>query len=103
MSQLRFEREHALGLDEAVQVTQRLAELMKRDYRIDSEWQGSTLSFGRPGVRGTLSVEPARIVLDARLGPLLSAFAPRIRERLEERFAAWYGERADGGMSEESD
>ncbi len=92
MSRLAFERPHALGEEEAIEVTRRLARTMADDYGVSSEWQGNTLAFRRSGVRGTLEVYADRIVLDAKLGPLLAAFAPRIRDRLEHNFAAWYGD-----------
>ena len=91
MSKLVFERAHSLGLDEARSVAHRLADEMREKYDFSNQWEGDVLHFNRTGVRGTLEVTAANVRLDARLGVLLAAFAPRIQAKLDQNFGRYFG------------
>ncbi len=91
MSKLVFERAHSMGLDEARSVASRLADEMSEKYDFSNQWEGDVLHFKRTGVRGTLVITDASVRLDARLGILLAAFAPRIQAKLDQNFALYFG------------
>ncbi len=90
MADLIFKREHTLGLEGARERVQKLATEMTDSFRVKSEWQGDVLQFRRSGVNGELRVTETTIELDARLGPLLSAFKPKIQAQLDQNFDAWF-------------
>lgn len=91
MAEIKFEREHALGLEQARKVAQEVADEMATKYDFNNEWQGDVLTFERSGVHGTLSVDDGKVVLNAKLGILLAAFAPRIQKQLDQNFARYFG------------
>ena len=68
MAELIFERPHALGLEAARAVTQRLADEMRTDYGVDSHWNGNDLVFSRSGLSGVLRINPDSLRLEAKLG-----------------------------------
>ena len=90
MSQLIFKREHQLSFADARERVQKLADEMTESFRVSSQWDGDVLQFRRSGVKGELLVTENTIELDARLGPLLSAFKPKIQAQLDENFDAWF-------------
>jgi len=90
MANLKFEREHNMGLDGARDAAQRVADEMADHYDFSNEWHGDVLHFKRSGVKGTLSIEGDRIELNAKLGVLLSAFAPKIQAQLDQNFGRYF-------------
>jgi len=90
MSEIHLQRKHALGLKKAREAAQKVADDMAESFDIESEWDGNALRFSRSGVSGSLTVSKDRVVLDATLGLLLSAFRPRIEERLQKDFDRYF-------------
>jgi putative polyhydroxyalkanoate system protein len=91
MSTIELKRDHALGMRKAMTAARRISVELQRDFGMTCEWQGHVLRFSRPGVNGELKVEKDHIELHARLGILLAAFKPRIVEKLERNFDAYFG------------
>lgn len=91
MAALVFERPHALGLEVARAVADRLAEEMRHDYGVDSHWNGNDLVFSRVGLSGVLRINPDSIRLDAQLGFLFSAYKTRIEASMSSNFARYFG------------
>lgn len=91
MAEIVFERAHAIGLERARSVVQRLADEMRDEFRVNSGWEGDALSFRRSGLSGVLQVFDDHIRLEAQLGFLLAAYKPRIEARLAENFARYFG------------
>jgi putative polyhydroxyalkanoate system protein len=91
LAQIVFERAHSIGLDRARSIAQRLADEMREEFRVDSDWDGDALSFQRSGLSGVLQVFEDRVRLEARLGFLLAAYKPRIEARLAENFDRYFG------------
>ena len=87
MPEIRIERAHRLGLPRAREVAWQWAEQVERKFDMECtviEGETSdTVEFTRPGVRGTLLVEPHRFALDATLGFLLGAFSRTIEAEIE--------------------
>ncbi len=90
MADIVFERSHQIGLDRARAVAQRLADEMREEFRVDSDWEGNALCFKRSGLSGVLKVFDDRIRLEARLGFLLAAYKPKIEARLSENFERYF-------------
>ncbi|MFK7966399.1 MAG: polyhydroxyalkanoic acid system family protein [Burkholderiaceae bacterium] len=90
MANLKFERAHTMGLDGARGAAERVATEMADNYDFNNEWQGNVLHFKRSGVKGTLSIEDERIELNAKLGVLLAAFAPKIQAQLDQNFDQYF-------------
>lgn len=91
MAQLTFERAHQLGEAQARQRMEGLADEMQATYRLKSHWDGNVLQFSRPGISGQIVVSDSAICLNARVGPILAAFLPRIEAQLDKNFAAYFG------------
>jgi putative polyhydroxyalkanoate system protein len=87
MPDIRIHRAHRLGLVRAREVAWQWAEEVERKFDMECtviEGESSdTVEFTRPGVRGTLLVEPHRFALDATLGFLLGAFSKTIESEIE--------------------
>jgi putative polyhydroxyalkanoate system protein len=91
MASLVFERQHALGLDVARAVADRLAQEMRNDYGVDSRWDGNDLVFSRVGLSGVLRINPDSVRLDAQLGFLFSAYKNKIEASMAGNFARYFG------------
>ena len=90
MAELNFERAHELGLEEASKRMRQLADEMQASYRLQSDWEGNVMRFSRPGIKGEITVLADAIRLQARVGPMLAAFLPRIESQLDKNFAAYF-------------
>ncbi len=91
MPGIHLERSHRLGLKKARAAAQRVADDLAQSFEMSSEWNGNELHFSRAGVNGSLTVSRDRVVLDARLGGMLSLFRSRIEERLHDDFDRYFG------------
>ena len=91
MAALAFEREHALGLEEARAVADRLALEMSEQYGVESHWDGNVLHFARTGLSGVLRLDSKHVRLEAQLGFLFSAFKPRIEAAMSANFERYFG------------
>lgn len=93
--EIHLQREHGLGLARARELAAQWAEDAEEQYgmacRIEEGETSDLLYFSRDGVQGTLAVEPARLVLQARLGGLLAGFRQvveaRVARKLDELLA----------------
>ena len=91
MTLLTFERAHALGLERAREVAQRIGDEMMQGYKVESVWDGNALRFSRTGLTGVLTVFGDRVHLEARLGVLLSIYKARIAADLDRNFDRYFG------------
>lgn len=90
MSEIHLQRRHKLGLQKAKEAAQKVADDMAESFDIASEWDGNALNFSRAGVSGRMKITRDKVVLEARLGLLLTAFKPRIEERLQKDFDRYF-------------
>lgn len=90
MPSIDIQRPHALGLERAREVVDRIAAAMSRKFGIDSEWEGNALRIRRAGVDGRIEVADDSVRVRAQLGLMLGAFKSRIeneiRHQLDENF-----------------
>ncbi|MBO3277822.1 polyhydroxyalkanoic acid system family protein [Pseudomonas schmalbachii] len=83
MSHIRIERTHSLGLEAAREKAEKLGERFAREYGLSHGWRGNTLVFQRTGVDGRIDVSEDRVVVDIRLGLLLSAMGGVLKSEIE--------------------
>lgn len=87
MADIHLEQKHKLGIKKAKVKAQKLADQLEADYDLSSEWDGNTLNFERAGLNGALEVTKDAIVLDIKLGFLMSAFAGKIETQIKSNLA----------------
>ena len=90
MPKIAIHRLHQLSLTQARAVVDQVALRMQEKFGMQSQWQGDTLSFSRPGVSGTIAVTSDAIQVNAELGmmlaPLKGMVEQEIRRKLDEHF-----------------
>jgi putative polyhydroxyalkanoate system protein len=90
MPRIDIRRTHALPLEEARTVVDRVAARMREKFGMDCRWQGDALAFSRPGVKGAIAVAAGEVRVDAELGlmlaPLKGTIEQEIRRKLDEHF-----------------
>jgi len=77
-------REHNLGLEQARDSATNMARDLAEQFSISTQWNANTLTFARPGVDGEIQVEAARIVIQVRLGFMVSLFRAGIEQSIHE-------------------
>jgi putative polyhydroxyalkanoate system protein len=83
MSSISIRRAHSLPQPRARRVADAVAAELERAYGIRAQWFGDTLHFERTGVSGTLELASKELLLEVRLGFLLTAFRDAIAEAIE--------------------
>lgn len=90
MADISLQRKHKLGLKKAKEAAQKVADHLAESFDMVSEWDGNTLNFERSGVNGQLVVTKELVVMDAKLGFLLSVFKIKIEEQINENFDKYF-------------
>jgi putative polyhydroxyalkanoate system protein len=90
MADISLQRKHKLGLKKAKDAAQKVADELAEAFDMESAWEGNTLTFERSGVNGKLVVAKDSVVVDAKLGFLLSAFKPKIEEQINKNFDKYF-------------
>jgi putative polyhydroxyalkanoate system protein len=83
MTRITIERSHSLGLDEARQRAQALADRLASQYDVRCSWNGDCLEFRRSGADGRIEVGDDSVRVELKLGLLLSALGSTIRREIE--------------------
>lgn len=91
MADIKMKRQHALGLKKGKAAAQKVADDLSEHFDMKSEWQGNQLHFTRAGVNGVLEVSKDSVEVQAKLGLLLSAFKPKIEDRISKDFDKYFG------------
>lgn len=78
MADMEIRRPHSKAHDEAKKLAEGVAKNMQEEFGMNYEWVGDVINFSRSGVSGTLAVAKDEIVVQAKLGFLLSALKPKI-------------------------
>ena len=90
MPKIDIRRPHALPLDQARAVVDKVAARMREKFDMQSRWEGDTLRFSRSGVNGAIAVGSDAIHVTADLGlmlsPLKGMIEQEIRRKLDEHF-----------------
>lgn len=82
MADIQIERKHEMGLAQARKIAFQWAEQAEEKFDMACTYEEGQsedlISFSRSGVSGTLAVTADSLVLNAKLGFLLSAFSEKI-------------------------
>lgn len=80
---MRIRRSHNLGLEEARNRANRIAEDLKEQYAVRSDWRGDALHVQGNGISGQLLVDEHNIELQVELGFALKLMEGPIRSVIE--------------------
>ena len=80
---MRIRRSHHLGLEEAKNRANHIAETLSRQFSLSSSWQGDHLVVSGSGVNGYLAVAEDSIELEVKLGFALKLMEGPIRSAIE--------------------
>ena len=84
MAEIKIERNHTLGKNEAQKRVSELEPKLKEKYGVELAWKGNgEAQVKGTGVSGTLRVAEAAVHIDLKLGMLLRPMASKIRSALE--------------------
>lgn len=83
MSEIKIQRSHKLGRDEAHRRVSELAPKLKSKYGVELDWSGDEARVKGTGVSGTLLVAADKVAVDLKLGLLMRPMAGKIRTALE--------------------
>ncbi len=101
MADIEIRRIHHLGLAEAREAADRMADKLGRKFDLKGSWDGDVMRFERPGVTGALTVGPKELHLSVALGFLLKAMKGSIEQaiqhELDSLFAAKPAAKPPGG------
>jgi putative polyhydroxyalkanoate system protein len=84
MSDIKIERTHTLGQEQARLAVQAVAEKLQTDLHAKHHWQGDRLRFDCPGAHGWISVTDSEVCVTVTLSWLLTAAKGRIERSINE-------------------
>lgn len=89
MSDIRIQRDHALGYARACELARTWVDQAERELGLacqvqPGEGDEQVVQFSRSGVSGTLRVTGERFELDAKLGFLLAGFRNKIQAQIDD-------------------
>lgn len=90
MAEIHLRRKHTIGVRKAKVAVQKVADDLAQEFGMESEWDGDVLRFSRHGVEGALSVAKDEVVLNAKLGFVLSAFKSKIEHHINDNFDRYF-------------
>ena len=82
MSKIHLRREHDLAPNAARKKVERVAEVLATKFDASCTWKGDVLLVEHPSVNGKVTVGRNDVVVEARLGFLVSMFRDRIDAEL---------------------
>lgn len=84
MSDIDIRRSHSLPLADARKQAESMAAELRRQFELESQWDGDTLRFSRQGVDGALAVGKSEVRITAQLGFLLAFLKPQIERHIND-------------------
>jgi len=93
MADIDVKRIHNLGLDAARRAADKLAADLGKKFDLKGDWKGNVLHFQRPGVTGTLGIDPKALHLTVSLSFLLKAMKGSIERAVMEELDELFPER----------
>jgi putative polyhydroxyalkanoate system protein len=88
MATIRIDRPHHMAKAQAKALAERLAHDFEQRFELDWRWDGDDVHFRRPGMSGQMHVGETNIVLEVRLGMLLSPLKPAIERQMNAQLDA---------------
>lgn len=80
---MKIRRRHNLGLEEARNRADKIADDLRQQFSMRSRWQGDALLVQGNGVQGQLLVDEENLELDVKLGFALKLMEGPIRAAIE--------------------
>lgn len=87
MPAIDLRQSHQLPLAEARARVEHVADRMREKFGMDSRWDGDTLRFSRPGVKGTIAVAAHEVTVHAELGLMLSPLKGMVEDEIRRKLA----------------
>jgi putative polyhydroxyalkanoate system protein len=91
MATIRIDRPHRLSHADARTLVERVARDFEKRFDLAWRWEGDEVHFARPGVSGFMLVGASTLVLEVRLGLLLSPLKPTIERQMNAHLDALEG------------
>jgi putative polyhydroxyalkanoate system protein len=88
MATIRIDRPHHMSQREAKALAERLARDFEKRFELAWHWDGDDVHFRRPGMSGQMHVGDTDIVLEVRLGLLLTPLKPAIERQMNAQLDA---------------
>jgi len=82
VSHIDIHARHGLSREDAQAAADELASDLAGKFGIDYAWEGDHIHFRRTGVNGTITVREKEILIDARLGFMLTFLKPQIENEV---------------------
>jgi len=86
MAEINIRRKHGKTHSAARTAAEHMASELKEEFDLDYAWDGDVLRFKRSGLTGKLAIDEEEVVLNIRLGFLLSALKPKIEREVHKFF-----------------
>ncbi len=84
MADIEIRRTHGLGIEAARAAAEHMMARLGKQFGLKGTWEGDTLRFERPGVRGSLALTADSVRLSVTLGFLLRAMKGSIERAVIE-------------------
>ena len=91
MSHISIVHAHKLAPSQAREAAQRVADKLKHEYDLSSQWNGDVLHFQRSGVTGTLALAGEQVEMKLKLGMFMSAFSGPIEAKIRDNMHKVFG------------
>lgn len=86
MAQLHIEHSTGLSKDKIREKLGEVMEKVEQKFGLTGNWSGDNYTFSRSGVEGKAVIQEGKVVVDIKLGMLLSALKGRIESELMSKF-----------------
>jgi putative polyhydroxyalkanoate system protein len=83
MPNIHFQTAHHLSKENAKTKLQTVADQLKNRLGATCTWQGDTLTFDRPGAKGSIDVSDKDVTVDVDLGMMLTPFKGEVEKQLK--------------------
>jgi len=85
MPEITIDIPHTLSRQDVRARLERAKEKLENEYGVACSWQGEAMKVQRSGLDGTVSIEDDRLAVRVKLGMLMGAFAPTIRDGITQK------------------
>lgn len=83
MARIDLSRSHSLGLDGARRAADDVAARLRRDYGVETRWEGDSVHVAGRGITGRLDAAPETVRVTAALGFAARPFRRALEREIE--------------------
>jgi putative polyhydroxyalkanoate system protein len=94
VAKIRYTKPHKLGREKALKLAEAAIEEIGDKLDVTYAWNGDSISFKRPGIRGLVTINPEAVEVEVELGLLLSPMKSHIEKKIIEFFDERFAEEA---------